>query len=398
MKKIFSIILSICMLISLTAGLDYSAYAEGTTTLTIHWSSIDGVDLVEPIVFENVNANSTVNEVLENAGRQSNQKFFAEEGYTELGMLYTKPMSEYSELGNKYDYANLIRISAETKNTKIGENGLDVYTAEYKVITDDVVAEIQNPVCGTSTTTPKDENGEWQYEAQTNTPIVSLPKNVHYRLMGEYEIGLPIVLWADNSEIKENPDPYIGDFEGNKDYYAFVLILAEYGYMFPNEGSKLIVNGTQVTNASVSRVGAMVAVSVTAKHNAVTDKAVAPTFKNEGKTGGTHCSGCGKVIIKQQPISKLGFARISKTVRGKKKLTVKWKEVSGVDGYEIQYSRKKNMKKAKKKIVYGEAKNRLVIKNLKSKRRYYVRIRAYKLINGKKVYSAWSAKKKVKTK
>ena len=56
-----------------------------------------------------------------------------------------------------------------------------------------------------------------------------------------------------------------------------------------------------------------------------------------------------------------------------------------------------NMKKAKYVNLKSSAKSKKVTK-LKAKTTYYVRVRAYKKINGKKVYSVYSAKLKVKTK
>ena len=132
-------------------------------------------------------------------------------------------------------------------------------------------------------------------------------------------------------------------------------------------------------------------------HKPVADKAVPATFVSAGKTAGTHCSACGKVIVAQKPIAMLGAAKLSKVKKGKKSFTATWKPVANIDGYEIQYSLKKNMKKAKIKSV-ASSKKKLKVKKLKAKKKYYVRIRAYKVINGKKQYSAWSAKKKVKTK
>ncbi len=133
-------------------------------------------------------------------------------------------------------------------------------------------------------------------------------------------------------------------------------------------------------------------------HTAVTDKAVAPTFKKAGKTAGAHCSVCGAIITPQKAVKKLGAAKLSKVKKGKKAFTATWKKVSGVDGYQIQYSVKKNMKKAKTKKVKGAAKKKLTVKKLKAKKTYYVRIRAYKKINGKVQYSKWSKVKKVKVK
>ena len=132
-------------------------------------------------------------------------------------------------------------------------------------------------------------------------------------------------------------------------------------------------------------------------HKPVADKAVPATFVSAGKTAGTHCSVCGKIIVAQKPVAMLGAAKLSKVKKGKKSFTATWKSVANVDGYEIQYSLKKNMKKAKTKSV-ASSKKKLKVKKLKAKKKYYVRIRAYKVINGKKQYSAWSAKKKVKTK
>ena len=40
----------------------------------------------------------------------------------------------------------------------------------------------------------------------------------------------------------------------------------------------------------------------------------------------------------------------------------------------------------------------VTVKKLKAKKKYYVRIRAYKTADGKKIYSPWSVSKTVKTK
>ena len=67
-------------------------------------------------------------------------------------------------------------------------------------------------------------------------------------------------------------------------------------------------------------------------------------------------------------------------------------------GYKIQYSLKKNFKKAKTKTVKKVSTISLTIKNLKSNKKYYVRIRAYKVVKGKTYQSAWSKPKSKKTK
>ena len=97
-------------------------------------------------------------------------------------------------------------------------------------------------------------------------------------------------------------------------------------------------------------------------------------------------------------------ASIKKLKKGKKKITVQWKKVSGVKGYQIQYSTSKKFTKmtTKSATISKQKTTSKTFKKLKSKKKYYVRIRTYKTVkfNGKtvKVYSSWSKVKSIKTK
>ena len=90
---------------------------------------------------------------------------------------------------------------------------------------------------------------------------------------------------------------------------------------------------------------------------------------------------------------------IKKLIKGKNSFTVKWKKQSKlcVSGYQIRYSLKPDMSKAKKKTVRKYSKAKRTIKKLKAKKTYYVQIRTYKKINGRNCYSEWSATGKVRT-
>lgn len=46
----------------------------------------------------------------------------------------------------------------------------------------------------------------------------------------------------------------------------------------------------------------------------------------------------------------------------------------------------------------GERTTKYKVKKLKAKKKYYVRVRTYKTVKGKKVYSSWSKVKSIKTK
>lgn len=87
----------------------------------------------------------------------------------------------------------------------------------------------------------------------------------------------------------------------------------------------------------------------------------------------------------------------------KKKVKVKWKkQVSQTNGYQLQYSLNSNFKSAKLLNVTNNKVTTKLISNLKSKKKYYVRIRTYKnvKVNGKstKIYSTWSKFLNVKVK
>lgn len=84
---------------------------------------------------------------------------------------------------------------------------------------------------------------------------------------------------------------------------------------------------------------------------------------------------------------------------GKRAFTVSWKKVSGnVSGYQVQYALDKKFKKSPKTKTLAKSKKSWSATKLKAKKRYYVRVRAYYKLDGKKYYGKWSTVKSVKTK
>ena len=80
-----------------------------------------------------------------------------------------------------------------------------------------------------------------------------------------------------------------------------------------------------------------------------------------------------------------------------KAIKVSYKKASGASGYQITYATNKSFKNAKS-VSVSSKKTSAVIKNLKKGKNYYVKIRSYKKIGGKKYYSVYSKVKTVKTK
>ena len=82
-----------------------------------------------------------------------------------------------------------------------------------------------------------------------------------------------------------------------------------------------------------------------------------------------------------------------------KKLTATWKKNADITGYQIQYSTDSKFSSGVKTKTISKKKTvKLTLKSLNKGKKYYVRIRTYKKVGGKKYYSAWSKAKSVKIK
>lgn len=80
-------------------------------------------------------------------------------------------------------------------------------------------------------------------------------------------------------------------------------------------------------------------------------------------------------IVKKPSVSTV---KSFKAKAGRKRLILSWKKLSGVSGYQIQISTRKNFKGAKTTSISRFRKS-YIKKNLKEKKKYYIRIRAYKV-------------------
>lgn len=74
-------------------------------------------------------------------------------------------------------------------------------------------------------------------------------------------------------------------------------------------------------------------------------------------------------------------------------VTANWKKVTDADGYQLVYSSKKDFSEKKSITKTGKS---AVIKNLKDGTKYYIKVRAYKIVHNTKVYGTYSSVKTVK--
>lgn len=83
-----------------------------------------------------------------------------------------------------------------------------------------------------------------------------------------------------------------------------------------------------------------------------------------------------------------------------KGFTVKWsKKTTQTTGYQIQCATDSKYTKNKKTVTVSKnSTTSKTVTGLKPKKKYYVRVRTYKTVNGKKYYSSWSSSKTITTK
>ena len=124
------------------------------------------------------------------------------------------------------------------------------------------------------------------------------------------------------------------------------------------------------------------------------------TGQKEQTGENSHESASGKTVKKPTAVKvTVPGTSITKLKKGKKKMTVKWKKVSGAAGYQIQYSQSGSFSSGNKMVnVAASKKAKLKVKKLQKKKIYFVHIRTYKKVGGKTYYSKWSATRSVKVK
>lgn len=112
-----------------------------------------------------------------------------------------------------------------------------------------------------------------------------------------------------------------------------------------------------------------------------------------GNSGGT----TSKTTTKTATLNKKGTILSIKSPKAKT-LVIKWKKLSGVSGYQCYISKKKDFKKYTIKRSFSKKKTKTTIPFLSSKKTYYVKVRPFKKVNGKRVYGKWSSVKVKKVK
>ena len=105
----------------------------------------------------------------------------------------------------------------------------------------------------------------------------------------------------------------------------------------------------------------------------------------------------GEYATSVKTTTKTKAPKISSVTSKSKKATVKWGKVSGASGYEVYMATSKSGKYTKIKTA-GKSTKSYTKSSLKKGKTYYFKVRVYKTVDGKKIYSSYSSVKNIKVK
>ncbi len=94
----------------------------------------------------------------------------------------------------------------------------------------------------------------------------------------------------------------------------------------------------------------------------------------------------------------LGKTKVTAKALKNAKVKVSWKKVKDADGYQVLAVTKKNGKYKTVAAVKKASKTKVTVKKLKAGKKYFIKVRAYKVVNGAKVNGKLSKAVKVKVK
>nr|WP_294658507.1 hypothetical protein [uncultured Blautia sp.] len=235
----------------------------------------------------------------------------------------------------------------------------------------------------------------------TSYTIKCEPQTMPYLTVYQLKNGkLEQVLSVENGKsctLKPNSVYYIG-----MRLHSAVLDLDKVKFTVSSVEPKVQMSKTKISIGTLSYTGSNVKPSVTVKNGNKTLKQNTDytiSYSKASKVGAAvkiTITGKGSYTGKVTKNAYIVPARtaISSVKAGKKNLTVTYKKTTGASGYQIAYSTSQNS--GYKYVNLNNKTVKKTISKLTSGKKYYVKVRAYRTINGKNYYGNYSAVKAVK--
>lgn len=400
MKKLTSILLSAIIMLTAVVGFDLTAYAGsydttanakgytlGTTT-TGYFSSNDRIDFLKV----DVPQSGRIDFVSEGSDSYHIYLYSAKDldsYFAYVGVYYN------SNLGKSYDedYAYLV---AGTYYFKVSGDSNENYTIRTSFTPANESfpesLDVNNNIIGNANpisldTTYNGMLGEndsidfYSFTVPSGTQVINIKSNASidfsvYSMAGERIAGVWSVYKNNSTGIAETSESV------SLNAGTYCLKISKYG--------------------SSDTYDCFYSFSINSPHQHSYNYAytVKSTYTSQGYDVYT-CSCGDSYTTNYKAVKKLGKVNLKSVSSARKnhKIKASWDKKSGANGYQIYYSRNKNFKNlSAKKIVKGGKTTSYVGKNFTKGRKYYVKVRAYKNVNGRKIYGKWSNVKTVKCK
>lgn len=432
MKKALSIFLSLVMLLTMSAGLNITARAEqsvkssfdeatGTLTFTgkgtVSASSYDygnigdkirkvivnvGIDKIQDYAFSKADKLQSII-IYDQTCQISAQGILPIEKNDVTFYGFDKSKTQEWALNHKYPFKYIYTITFLKRNNSVSKiiYALDGETAQ----------EISAKAPNFSFNAYPDSNTENGHFEPTWKPSISAAtKDQQYKEHPKLRMctGIQIItkeptcaetgvlstvcdICKRTLETKELAKTDNHVFENNEEFCTVCHKVKNPNYTTTTTTTTVPTTTTSAPTTQAAQPPATSSTQPTTKPTTTKAKKASKPTKNAKKVSGNWVD------------KKYKKASISKLSKGKKAITVRWKKVKTIKGYQIQLATDKKFKKNKKTVTISKQKTtKTTVKKLKSKKKYYVRIRTYKNVKYKgktiKVYSSWSKVKTVKTK
>ena len=397
MKRVVSLILSVVMLFSITTAVDFSASAS------------QGENVLDPYIM-------TVGQTTVGGfDKETNQTVFYKLELEQSGLLVLDFKSEIGgAMFNIYDYT--VKNSFDENEMYINSNyGRIQENMQYFLESGTYYISIRNITSKTGTfyidssfapyseTFPENDitnnnTIDGANEIVFNKQYVGIKERNaldFYKFNMPYKSKIKVTMNVKTTIELMNINLYdiYGKEIGNKSLYSNNGIISGDESFVIDKGTYYLRIGA---NTPIYRTDGIynfkMSISCDHEYNRVYK---APTYFEKGYTQFT-CKVCGYSYKKYVDKLQLNKPSIYSVTSGVKKLNVRLNaNYYSYDGVQIQYSTNKKFSNSKTSSTKKASKT---IKGLKKKKTYYLRVRSYKKVNGKKVYSKWSTVRKVKTK
>ena len=305
-------------------------------------------------------------------------------GINAMGMYYSKMIEQYQPIPEFVIYG-IAGSAAETYANKNGITFVDKSVPVTGVSLNKFMAKIEagKTLQLTVTVSPADATNKSVSWKSSNTKVATVDKNGKVTAIGAGSASITVTT---NS--------------GGKKATCKVTVTQ------PIKATKITLTKTNVAYTG-SALQPRITIEARLNGKVITLKAgthYTLAYKNNKNVGTATVTITGKGYFTgrvTKTFTIIPKATTLSTVTGiSKSFTAKWTaQRTQTTGYQIQYSTSKTFKSGNKTAtITKNTTTSKKITNLKAKATYYVRVRTYKTVGGKKYYSAWSKVKAVKTK